>query len=61
MLKFCLKLELLKFIFKMYSLGGTFFLFQIFDFNVLGKKYLFIFFLEFAQFFPFFSQQRLPS
>jgi hypothetical protein len=43
------------------SLGVTFFFNSIFCPNVLTISLLFTFFLEFALFFPVFSQQELPS
>jgi len=55
----CLMLELLNFLLVFYSLGVTFF-FVICDFNFLTMFYVYIVF-EFALFFSFFSQQKLPS
>jgi hypothetical protein len=55
-----LMLELLELFSKFYSLRVTFF-FEIYDFKVLAIFLLFTFFLEFALFFQFFPQQKLPS
>jgi hypothetical protein len=55
-----LMLELLELFSNFYSLRVTFFL-KIYDLKVLAIFLLFTFFLEFALYFPFFPQQKLPS
>ncbi len=56
----CLRLELLELLLNFYSVVVIFF-FQIFYPNVFTSILLFAFFLEFALFFLFFSQQKLPK
>jgi hypothetical protein len=56
----CLRLGLIEFILKLYLLGVKL-KNQIFDPNVLASFLFFAFFLEFAPFFPIFSQQELPN
>jgi hypothetical protein len=58
----CLSFNLLNLFLNFYSLGvAPPLFFQICDIKILTKFLLFTFFLEFALFFSFFSQQEFPN
>jgi len=58
---YVLNVEIIIIILKSLFIKSNIFFAQIFDPTFLASSLFFTFFFEFALFFPFFSQQKLPS